>query len=161
VRRHLFDLVAIAVIATVALAYILTARPGWRGVALHVYVVVLGALLLVGLVAEATGGRRRSAFDAALDEQSRQRPALAELVRLEREVTLSTATAHDLHFRLLPTLREIAWSRLERSGRDPGPETLGRWWDLLRPDREAPTDRFAHGMSEHDLRALVTDLETM
>ena len=160
-RRHLFDLVAVAVISTLALGYVLSAQPGWRGVGLHVYVVVIGALLLVGLVAEATGGHRRSAFDAALDERGRPRPALADLARLEREVTLSTATAHDLHFRLLPTLREIAWSRLERAGREPGPETLGRWWDLLRPDRDPPEDRFAPGISERDLRALVGDLETM
>ena len=122
---------------------------------------MIGALLLVGLVAEATGGHRRSPFDSALDERTQPPPVLAELARLEREVTLSTATAHDLHFRLLPTLREIAWSRLERSGREPGPDTLGRWWELLRPDREPPADRFARGISEHDLRALVGDLETM
>jgi hypothetical protein len=161
VRRHLFDLVAIAVISTLALAYALSAQPGWRGVALHVYVVVIGALLLLGLVSEATGGHRRSPFDEALDERAEPHPALTELARLEREVTLSTATAHDLHFRLLPTLREIAWSRLERSGREPGPETLGRWWDLLQPDREPPADRFGRGISEGDLRALVSDLEKM
>jgi hypothetical protein len=160
-RRHLFDLVAIAIVATVVLAYILGAQPGWRSVGVHVYVVVIGGLLLVGFVAEAAGGHRRSAFSAALDEQGRPQPALAELARLEREVTLSTATAHDLHFRLLPILREIAWSRLERAGREPGPETLGRWWSLLRPDRQPPADRFSPGIPEHELRALIGDLETM
>ncbi|MGZ4396749.1 MAG: hypothetical protein ACXVZ2_15455 [Gaiellaceae bacterium] len=160
-RRHLFDLTAIAIVATLVLAYILGAQPGWRGVGVHVYVVVIGALLLVGLVAESAGGHRRSAFAAALDEEARPQPALAELARLERDVTLSTATAHDLHFRLLPLLREIAWSRLERAGREPGPETLGRWWGLLRPDREPPPDRFSPGIPEHELRALIGDLETM
>jgi hypothetical protein len=160
-RRHLFDLAAVAIISTLALAYVVAAQPGRRGIALHIYVTVIGALLLVGLVAEATGGHRRSPFDSALDERAQPPPVLAELARLEREVTLSTATAHDLHFRLLPTLREIAWSRLERTGREPGPDTLGRWWDLLRPDREPPADRFARGISEYDLRALIGDLETM
>jgi hypothetical protein len=122
---------------------------------------VIGALLLVGLVSEAAGGHRRSAFATALDERGRPQPALAELARLERDVTLSTATSHDLHFRLLPILREIAWSRLERAGREPGPETLGRWWSLLRPDREPPADRFSAGIPEHELSALVGDLETM
>ena len=42
-----------------------------------------------------------------------------------------------------------------------GPETLGRWWELLRPDREATADRFAPGIRERDLRALVDDLEKM
>jgi hypothetical protein len=160
-RRHLFDLAAVAIISTLALAYVVAAQPGRRGIALHIYVTVIGALLLVGLVADATGGHRRSPFDSALDERTQPPPVLAELARLEREVTLSTATAHDLHFRLLPTLREIAWSRLERTGREPGPDTLGRWWDLLRPDREPPADRFARGISEYDLRALIGDLETM
>jgi len=160
-RRHLFDLVAVAIVATLVLVYILAAQPGRRGIGVHVYLVVIGALLLLGLVAEATGGHRRSAFAQALDEQGREQPLLAELARLEREVTLSTATAHDLHFRLLPILREIAWSRLERAGREPGPETLGRWWVLLRPDREPPADRFSPGLPEHELRALIGDLETM
>ena len=160
-RRHLFDLVAVAIVATLVLAYILGAQPGWRSVGVHVYVVVIGALMLVALVSEAAGGHRRSAFAAALDERGRPEPTLAELARLERDVTLSTATAHDLHFRLLPILREIAWSRLERAGREPGPETLGRWWILLRPDREPPADRFSTGIPEHELSALVGDLETM
>ncbi len=80
---------------------------------------------------------------------------------MEREVTLGAGAAYDLHHRLLPTLREIAWARLERSGRAPGPETLGRWWELLRPDREPPSDRFGPGMKERDLRELVDDLQKM
>ena len=93
-RRHLFDLVAVAIVATLVLAYILGAEPGWRSVGLHVYVVVIGGLLLLGLVAESAGGHERSAFSAALDERGRPQPTLAELARLERDVTLSTATAH-------------------------------------------------------------------
>jgi cell division protein FtsW (lipid II flippase) len=160
-RRHRFDLGAAAIVSTIALTYVLTSQAGWRGLALHIYVVVIGALLLIGFVAEATGEHRGSAFDTALGERSDPHPAIAEVARLEREVTLSTATAQDLHLRLLPTLREIAWSRLERAGREPGPETLGRWWELLRPDREPPEDRFAPGISERDLRDLVGDLEAM
>ena len=76
-------------------------------------------------------------------------------------MTLATASAYDLHFRLLPHLREIAQARLERAGADAGPETLGRWWELLRPDRPAPDDRFAPGIREAELRALVADLERM
>jgi hypothetical protein len=62
---------------------------------------------------------------------------------------------------LLPHLREIAQARLERAGRTPGPETLGRWWELLRPDRQPPEDRFGKGISEAELRALVADLARM
>ena len=76
-----------------------------------------------------------------------------------REVTLATASAYDLHYRLLPHLREIAQCRLERAGKSPGPETLGRWWELLREDRPEPEDRFAPGIKQSELRALVADLE--
>ncbi len=41
------------------------------------------------------------------------------------------------------------------------PETLGRWWELLRPDRPAPENRHAAGISPSELRALVSDLERM
>ena len=76
-------------------------------------------------------------------------------------MTLATASAYDLHFRLLPHLREIAQAGSSAAARTPGPETLGRWWDLLRPDRPAPDDRFAQGHQRAELRALVADLERM
>jgi len=78
---------------------------------------------------------------------------------MQREVTLASSSAHDLHFRLLPDLREIATARLERRGLALAPEHLGRWWELLRPDRAPPEDRFAKGISAADLRALIDDLE--
>jgi hypothetical protein len=86
---------------------------------------------------------------------------VTELERMEREVTLAVGSAYDLHRRLLPQLRDIAEARLERSGKRFGPDTLGRWWDLLRPDRPPPVERFARGIREDDLRALVSDLERM
>ena len=76
-------------------------------------------------------------------------------------MTLGVANSYDLHVRLLPHLREIAQCRLERVGRTSSPETLGRWWELLRPDRAAPDDRFAAGLPREDLVALVADLERM
>ena len=76
-------------------------------------------------------------------------------------MTLGTASAYDLHYRLLPHLREIAQMRLSRSGKNANEETLGRWWELLRPDRPPPDDRFGEGISERDLRALVADLARM
>ena len=74
-------------------------------------------------------------------------------------ITLANGNAYDLHSRLPPHLREIASARLERRGQRPGPDTLGRWWELLRPDRPEPTERFAPGIPEHELRELVADLE--
>jgi hypothetical protein len=159
----LLDLIVLAAGATVAVALVVSTEPTWRDAALHVYLIVLGGLLLLGLVA-ATGDQtpvRQSLFERALAERARDESHISEVARLERTVTLAAAAAYDLHVRLLPTLREIAWARLERAGRVPGPDTLGRWWELLRPDREPPTDRFAPGIGERELRALVDELEKM
>src|SRR5207248_1997300 len=100
-------------------------------------------------------------FEEALVEKRHAERTPAQAEQIERAVTLGVANAYDLQLRLLPHLREIAQCRLERSGRTPSPETLGRWWELLRPDRIDPVDRFAPGISPSDLRALVADLETM
>ena len=163
-RRHLLDLVVLFVLASLICGYVALAQPGLRNVTLHVYVFLVGGLLMLGLVAAAGDSvprRARSQLDRALSESMHRERRLPEIERTEREVTLATASAYDLHFRLLPHLREIAQCRLERSGKSPTPETLGRWWELLRPDRPEPDDRFAPGIKQSELRALVNDLERM
>ncbi len=163
-RRHLLDLIILFVGASVVVGYIAAAQPSVRNVTLHAYVFVVGGLLMLAVVAaagDAIPRRSRSELAVALTETGRAQRQLPELEKLEREVTLATASAYDLHFRLVPHLREIAQARLERSGRSPSPETLGRWWELLRPDRPAPEDRFGKGITAAELRALVADLEKM
>jgi hypothetical protein len=164
VRRHLFDLVVLLLVATVVATYLALSEPSFRSITLRVYVFVLGGLAMLALVAaagDAVPGRRRSELDAALSERAPTTRALPELERMQREVTLSTASAYDLHYRLLPHLREIAQARLERSGKSAGPDTLGEWWPLLRPDREPPEDRFGSGITLNRLRALVHFLDTI
>jgi uncharacterized protein (DUF1501 family) len=164
VRRHLLDLIILFVLSSLVAGYVAAAQPSARNVTLHVYVFIVGGLLMLGIVAaagDAVPHRLRSDLDAALNEASPKPRALPELEKLEREVTLGAASAYDLHYRLLPSLRAIAQARLERSGREPSPETLGRWWELLRPDREPPEDRGARGISPAELRALVSDLARM
>jgi hypothetical protein len=164
VRRHILDLGLLALLATIAAAYTALTHPDIRTTTLHVYLLFMGGLVMLGVVAgadNAVARRRNSRFDAALAEPEEPPARLAGLERMEREVTLARASSFDLHFRLLPHLREIAQARLERDGKAPSPETLGRWWDLLRPDRPAPDDRFAPGISEADLSALVADLEKL
>jgi hypothetical protein len=164
VRKHLLDIVLLIVFATIAAAYFVAAQPSHRGIALHAYVFVVGGLLMLGVVAaagDAVPQRRRSELDAALAASQRPEAMPREVEQMAREVTLGAATAYDLHMRLLPHLRQIAQARLERTGREPSAETLGRWWELLRPDRPPPADRFAAGISRGDLRALVDDLERL
>lgn len=161
-RRHLVDLIVLLVIATAVAGYLLLTEPAWRSVVLRVYIFVVGGLAMLALVAaagDAVPRRRRSDLELALSEHKERERPLPELERLQREVTLSCAAAYDFHIRLLPQLREIAQARLERTGRVPGPATLGHWWELLRPDREAPAERFGAGISLDELRALVRDLE--
>lgn len=163
-RRHLLDLIVLFVLSSLICGYVSLAQPNLRNVTLHVYVFLLGGLLMLGIVAAAGDSvprRLHSELDRALSDSGQRKQPLQELERTQREVTLATATAYDLHFRLLPHLREIAQARLERSGKTSGPDTLGRWWDLLRPDRPEPEDRFGPGIKQADLRALVSDLERM
>jgi hypothetical protein len=162
VKRVALDLAVLLGLATIGVVYISVAQPGIRSVALHVYLLVLGALVMIALVtatSDALPRRTRGELDAALDERATGDRPLPELERMQREVTLASSSAYDLHFRLLPHLREIAAARLERRGLALAPEHLGRWWELLRPDRAPPDERFGRGISPVDLRALVEDLE--
>jgi hypothetical protein len=164
VRKHLFDLVVLFVFITIAAIYVALAQPGIRNMTLHAYVLLVGGLIMLGVVAaagDAVPKRHRSEFDRALAGAVPGDKPLYEVERMEREVTLGAATAYDLHVRLLPQLRQIAQARLERTGRTMSPETLGRWWELLRPDRPAPENRHGPGISPSELRALVSDLERM
>lgn len=160
-KKHLVDLIVLGTFATIAVVYLAVTEPGWRSIVIRAYVFVIGALAMLVLVSaagDALPRRRRSDFDLALAAAQRPPAKVSELERANREVTLALGSAHDLHVRLIPHLREIAQARLERAGRSPSPETLGRWWDLLRPDREPPADRFAPGIKLADLRDCLHDL---
>lgn len=163
-RRHLPDLLVLVGGCSVGAFAAALAAPGWRGVTIRAYVFALGAIAMLALIAaagEALPRRRPSALDAALDAVPPPDPPLPQLERTMREVTLAQARAFDLHRTLLPQLREIAAARLASTGRSAGPGTLGRWWELLRPDAEPPADRFAAGIPAAELRALVHDLQRL
>jgi len=163
-KRRVFDVAVLLALVTVVAGVLLVVDPSIRSVTLHVYVLLVGALAMLALVAaagDAVPRQRRSQLDAALAAPASRPHAVPQLERVQREVTLASTSAYDLHTRLLPQLREIAEARLERSGRRPGPDTLGRWWELLRPDREPPEDRFGPGIRSDELRALVADLEAL
>ena len=161
-RRHWLDVAVLFVLSSGVCAYVSLQVPGERRIALHVYLLFIGALLMlvvVSAVSAAAPRARRSDLATALNERPERAGAVPQLAKVEREVMLAIGNAYDLHTRLLPHLREIAAARLERRGLRPGPDTLGRWWELLRPDRPEPHERFAPGIAERDLRELVSDLE--
>jgi len=163
-RKHWLDVVILFVLSSGACAYVALQVPGERTIALHIYVLFLGALLMLVVVSgvgAAAPRARRSDLAAALDERPAPAGRVSQLAKVEREVTLAIGNAYDLHTRLLPHLREIATARLERRGQRPGPDTLGRWWELLRADRPEPSERFAPGIREAELRDLVAELERL
>lgn len=133
--------------------------------ALDGYVLLLGALCLLGLVSTTRAPEAApSPFDRVPAPPVRARPR--ELERLERLVYLSVGSASTVHSRLRPLLREVAARRLEsRRGIDldrgeGAREALGpAAWELLRPDREPPADRFARGLPLADLDALADAVE--
>jgi hypothetical protein len=135
------------------------------------YLLFVGGLLLFGLVratrqageSEASG----SPYERALRRRERAPARPGELARLEREVALAAGNSFDLHFRLRPVLREIAAHRLvTRRGvaLDGGslevPALLGdELWEIVRPDRAPPDDRFGPGLPLARLRGLLERLE--
>jgi hypothetical protein len=158
--RALGSSIVYAVTFTIAAGAVYAVVPSEHSLTLRAYVFAIGgtALLAAVRVVQLRAPRRRSNFDAVL---ARKRPPLgpiSQLEKMQRTVTIGCASEADLHQHLLPELREIAQAQLERSGRRPGPDTLGHWWPLLRPDREAPVDRFAPGLGLAELRELTDDL---
>jgi hypothetical protein len=165
VKRRLVDLVAAAALVSVVFVALLAIQPFSRQTALHLYLLALAALALASTVA-ALPPRGRSAFDATLRRPPSQTQRPPQLERVERTVTLGVANAFDFHARLRPLLRDVATARLGARGIEldspRGRATVGEpAWELLRPDRPPPDDRFAGGVEANELRRLVGFLENL
>lgn len=165
-------LAPLPILATIGVLGVVGFVPGRAELAVHVYLLVLASLALGWLVTvlrRAHPPAGPSPFDLGLRERPRPLQPLPELARLEREVTLATTTAFDVHFRLRPVLLRIARRTLQaRRGidldRNPAAarELLGPdAWELVRPDREPPADRSAPGIDLRSLRRMVDRLEAL
>jgi hypothetical protein len=158
------------VIATLGLGITIAVAPGQAAPAVDAYLLAVGTLALLLAIARTLGTlprerpTRLDAAPAASISQSRPR----ELVKLEREVGLSTETAFDAYYRLRPTVRAVAASRLRLRGLDLdapsgsaeallGPET----WDLVRPDRPRPRNHDAPGLPLERIAAVVGAVEDL
>lgn len=139
---------------------------------LHVYVLALASYALfhlVGAVRRSHPASDPSRFEAALSRPHVREQRLPGLEKVEREVALGMATAFDLHYRLRPSLRRTATELLaarravDIDGQpDAAREALGEeTWEVVRGDREPPTDRYARGLALDDLRTVVASLEAL
>jgi hypothetical protein len=134
------------------------------------YVLFVGSLLMFGLVKatrESGAAEGSSQYEHALRRRRRPEARPAELARLERAVTMGASSSFDAHVRVRPVLRQIAEHRLAtRRGLDldkGSPEVCALLgddlWELVRPDREPPDDRFSPGVPLARLRDALDRLE--
>jgi len=167
-RRLLVALEALAV-PTLLLVVGIVLAPGRASLVAHIYVVVVGGGVLFALavrLARSLHAQRPSPFELGLVPHREPAMRIQQLEQLEREVTLGSQSAWDLHARLAPTLRQTAAALLStRRGidleREPGraADVLGHEvWELVRPDRSPPDDRHQPGV---DLARLDRTLDTL
>ena len=162
-----------ALVLTVASVILLTtavAVPRYAQASAQIFVIVLGALvirLLVQAVRVATSASGPFPFDEALlQSPEREIPRAREPARIAFEVGAATYRAQELHHSFL---RRLAADRLASEhgvdlDADQGAarSLLGaEAWDLLRPDHEAPGDRFGPGMPIEDVTKIVTAVEDL
>ena len=147
------------------------AGSGVNAIVLDVYLLCIGAVVLLALVRTTrvyAVQPRTSAFDSALAAMRRRPPESGEPT-LVRELELSTSNAFHFHARLRLVLRDIAAHRLRsrygveldaEAGR--ARELVGKQaWEVVRPDRPPPADRMAPGPTLAELDAVVDELEAL
>ena len=169
--RALLRWIGFAFLATVALVAARMLSPGREELELDVFVLVLGTFGLIVLASEVrriAPSAKESLLEEALDPEPPEVRPIAELQRLDRELTMGSTRAFDLHYRLRPILREIAAARLERRGMalDSGSrsvqDALGEdLWELTAPQREPPDNRLAPGPGLEELDRTIARLERL
>jgi hypothetical protein len=167
-KRLALGWAAFTVLAALALGLARVVQPGRFGLELDVFVLAVGGLALVDaviLIREAYPLEPPvSRLARALERDEPEPRRLPELERIERELTMATATSFDLHTRLRPLAREIAVSRLATRGHrlEESEDELGEeLWALVRPDRPVPGDRHGAGISPEELLVVVERLEAL
>ena len=160
-----------AVVAVVALVAARMIWPGRKELELDVFVLVLGGVGLAVLAAELghlAPATNESLVEEALEPEPPEERPVADLQRLERELSMASARQFDLHYRLRPVLRDIAAARLEQhgldldSGRPAVQELLGdELFELTAPDRQPPKNRLAPGPGVEGLDRTISRLERL
>jgi hypothetical protein len=164
---------AFLAVATVALMTVIATIPRYRERALQVFLVVAGAVairLFVVAVVDATSRPGPFAFDRALvPPPPRELSVPSEPERIRFEVGAATRRSMELHHQLRRRLRRLAADRLaaghgvDLDGDPDAARTIlgDETWDLLRPDRVAPEDRFGPGMPVEGVSRIVATVEDL
>jgi hypothetical protein len=168
-RRPLAASGGLAGVAAVPLIVVLLIRPGDRSRALDVYVLFLGAVILLALARMTAAKDRPESPPAARRRPHPESARLPELARIEREVVLATGSEFDQHVRIKPLLRDVVEHRLwARRGVDLGEESeraqelLGpEVWELVRPEPPDPNSRYVRGLDLAALRRVLDTVESL
>jgi hypothetical protein len=167
VKRLVGAWLFLTALGAIALALARLLAPGWFELELDVFILFAGGIAIVDVVLLLRGSyplEGEPAIVAAMRREPDRPQRPAQLERLERELTMATATAFDLHARLRPQLRDIATMRLAARGvrLEEAEEVLEpELWELVRPDRQEPADRHAEGIAPAELRRAVKALEAL
>jgi hypothetical protein len=167
VKRLVGAWLFLTALAAIALALARLLAPGWVELELDVFILFVGGIAIVDVVLLLRGSypvEGEPAIVAAMRREPDRPQRPAQLERLERELTMATATAFDLHARLRPQLRDIATMRLAARGvrLEEAEDVLEpELWELVRPDRQEPANRHAEGIAPAELRRAVEALEAL
>jgi hypothetical protein len=163
--------VGFAAVATIALLIARMLEPGRKELELDVFVLVLGGFGLVVLASELrrlAPSAEGSLLEDALEPEPHEVRPIAELHRLERELSMAAARQFDLDYRVRPILRDVAAARLERRGLsiDSGSpavrELLGdEFWELVVTDHDPLANRLAPGPGLDGLDRTIARLERL
>jgi hypothetical protein len=162
---------ALVVASTVGVVVALLFAGSAHGLTLLAYVLFLGALAVTVLVAQLAALLPVAPpFEQLLARAPRSEAPVEQLETMQKIVTAAGWNQAELHYRLRPVVREVLAARLSRRhGIDPDrePERAravvgdGRVWELARPDRDPPEDRYQRGWSRRDLEELLDELESV
>ena len=168
-RREVRSSLRLLAVTTLGLVVVAAFVPGRLSLGARIYALVL---CLTALVLALMALRRAFPAETPLRENRRalsRPPPPASLARIEHEATLAVASSFELHYRFAPRLRSIAAGLLMSRKRislaaqsAAARDALGDpTWELVRPDRPAPEDRLARGLTMHELEHVVDSLESV
>jgi hypothetical protein len=171
VSRTTWRALKVGVPLTLAAGAALIATSGSHAILLDVYLLCIGAVVLLALVRTTRAAvpvASASPFDQALAAMRAPVPESPE-PELVRELELATYNSFHFHARVRPLLQDIAAHRLRaRYGvelaRVPARARElvgGAAWEVVRPDRPSPADRMAPGPTAAQLRTIVDELEAV